>query len=251
MTDQSSQFPRFYVTAESPCPYLPGKMERKVFTELNGKEPSSLNDSLTLVGFRRSQDIAYRPTCESCNKCISVRVVSQAFQPSRSQRRIFNQNQDLIASIRLAKVTEEQYELLRRYLNSRHQDGGMTDMSFEEYRDMVEGSPIRTHIIEYRLASTYRSPGHYEKGQLVGVALTDRVKDGLSMVYSFFDTSEEFSKRSLGTYIILDHIVSAAEEAYPYVYLGYWVEESRKMAYKQNYQPLEYLGPSGWSRIPV
>ena len=244
MTDQSSQFPRFYVTAESPCPYLPDLMERKVFTELNNSNPEGLHDSLTQVGFRRSQDIVYRPTCEGCSRCISVRIPVAEFESSRTQKRILKANNDIKVSVIPNRVTDEQYALLQQYLKNRHPEGGMAEMSFGEYQDMVESSPIKTHLVEYRLP-----PENSEtKGRLVGVALTDELQDGLSMVYSFFDTGEEMTKRSLGTFAILSHIALAREHFLGFIYLGYWVKNSPKMAYKQNFKPLELLGPSGWTR---
>jgi arginine-tRNA-protein transferase len=244
MTDQSSQFPRFYVTAESPCPYLPDLMERKVFTELNNDNPEGLHDSLTQVGFRRSQDIVYRPTCEGCSRCISVRIPVGEFTPSRTQKRILKANGDVKVSVLPNRVTDEQYGLLKRYLKARHPEGGMAEMSFAEYQDMVESSPINTHLVEYRLPSD----DPHTKGQLIGVALTDELQDGLSMVYSFFEIDEAMTKRSLGTFAILSHIALAREHFLGYIYLGYWVKNSPKMAYKQNFTPLELLGPSGWTR---
>ncbi|WP_417317631.1 arginyltransferase [Emcibacter sp.] len=243
MTDQSSQFPRFYVTAASPCPYLPDLMERKVFTELNGQNPDGLHDSLTQVGFRRSQDIVYRPTCETCNRCISVRIPVQKFTANRTQKRILKYNNDVKVSVIPNRVTDEQYDLLRLYLKERHPEGGMAEMSPDEYREMVESSPVHTHLVEYRLPAE----GSGEKGRLIGVALTDELKDGLSMVYSFFDTDESMLKRSLGTFAIMSHIALAREHFLGYIYLGYWVKNSPKMAYKQNFKPLELLGPGGWT----
>ena len=239
MTDQGLQFPKFYVTAPAPCPYLSGKVERKVFTELRGPDAPSLNEALGRVGFRRSQSVVYRPACEGCTACVSVRVRARDFTPSRSLKRIARRNTDLKSVLRPAHVTEEQYDLLRHYLNARHADGTMADMSQGEYRDMVETSPVKTALIEYRRSLD---------NKLMAVALTDELSDGLSMVYSFFDTSE--NGRSLGTYMILNHIDRAMKDGMPYVYLGYWVEGSRKMDYKRRFNPLERLGPEGWFDMP-
>jgi len=250
VTDQSSQFPRFYVTAASPCPYLPNLMERKVFTELKGKAPEGLHDSLAQVGFRRSQDIVYRPTCENCSRCISVRIPVQKFIPNRTQKRIIRYNQDIKVSVIPNKATQEQYALLHQYLSARHPDGGMVGMSYQEYQDMVECSPIHTHLVEYRLTTAcpqntlQEAPA--DKGRLVAVALTDELKNGLSMVYSFYDVQKSMRRRSLGTYIILNHVALAREYFMNHVYLGYWVQNSPKMAYKQNFKPIEMLGPDGW-----
>jgi len=240
VTDQSFQFPRFYVTAPGPCPYIAGYEERKVFTELKGPEAADLNEALSRVGFRRSQTVAYRPACEGCSACISVRVLARDFQPSRSQRRILKRNRDLVASRLPAAVSEEQYTLLKRYLAARHAEGGMAEMDFYDYADMVENTTVETDLFEYRLPES-------EGGALVAAALSDRLSDGLSMVYSFF--APEAEKRSLGHFMILDHIARTAEAGKDHVYLGYWIAESPKMAYKTEFTPLERLGPEGWYRV--
>jgi arginine-tRNA-protein transferase len=235
------RFPRFFVTSPTPCPYLPGRSERKVFTELGGGSAAELNDALGRIGFRRSQNVAYRPSCHGCNACISVRVVADRFTPTASQRRTLRQNKDLIVEARAPWATEEQYALLTRYLASRHPDGGMADMSESDYAAMIEHSPVETCVVEYRERTDAGQPG-----RLLGACLTDRQADGLSMVYSFFETDDP-AKRGLGTFIILDHIVRAARAGLPYVYLGYWIEGSDRMAYKTRFRPLERLGPDGWT----
>lgn len=240
MTDQPRDTPQFYLTAPAPCPYLPGREERKVFTHVVGKRAGELNDALTHGGFRRSQTIAYRPACETCSACTSVRVVVNDFSPSRNMRRVFQANADLRGHFVAPRATSEQYSLFRDYLDARHADGGMADMSVLDYSMMVEDSHIETRLVEYRVASGRR------EGVLVGVALTDILGDGLSMVYSFYDPSEE--ARSFGTYMILDHIERARLLDLPYVYLGYWVNGSRKMDYKARFQPQERLTGAGWMR---
>jgi arginine-tRNA-protein transferase len=230
---------RFYLTAPSPCPYLQGRRERKVFTALDGPDASELNDTLTHAGFRRSQNIAYRPACEGCESCISARVTADRFVLSKRWRRIIARNGDLARSLRPAEATEEQFHLLRRYLNTRHVDGGMADMSMTDYAAMVEETAVRTHIVEYR--HTARGP---DCGQLAAAALVDVLADGLSLVYSFFDTSD--SKRSLGIYTVLDHIQQARAAGFAHVYLGYWIPGSEKMAYKTAFKPLELLLGGEW-----
>lgn len=237
------RFPRFFVTSPAPCPYLAGKTERKVFTELNGTHASELNDALGRIGFRRSQAVAYRPSCIDCSACVSVRVVAGEFQPSGTQKRMLKRHGDLEVTACKPWATEEQYALLRRYLKRRHPDGGMVGMDESDFADMVEQSPVRTYIIEYREPSIDGTPG-----RLVGACLTDQQGDGLSMIYSFFDP-DLAERPGLGTYIILDHIVRAGRAGLPYVYLGYWVENSRRMAYKARFRPLERLGPHGWNRF--
>lgn len=235
MTNQGIQFPKFYVTAPSPCPYLDGRTERKVFTELKGADAASLNEALGRVGFRRSQTVVYRPACEGCNACVSVRVRCSDFAASRSQKRILARNSDLLIRRLPPVVTDEQFDLISHYLHSRHGDGSMADMTRAEFVEMVETSPVPTHVFEYRRALD---------SKLIGVALTDDMDDGLSMVYSFFDPDE--SARSLGTFMILDHIKESLKLSKPYVYLGYWVAGSSKMDYKRRFRPLERLGPDGW-----
>ncbi|WP_374763604.1 arginyltransferase [Yunchengibacter salinarum] len=238
MTDQGLQFPKFYVTAPAPCPYLDGRTERKVFTELAGPDAAALGEALGRVGFRRSQSVVYRPACEGCAACISVRVRANDFRPRKSDRRVWKRNSDLKAVLRPAEVTEEQFDLLSRYLAHRHGDGSMAEMSREEFRDMVETTPVPTVMVEYRRVMDDR---------LMACALTDELSDGLSMIYSFFDTSAP--RRSLGTHVILDHIERTQAMRRDYVYLGYWVEGSPKMDYKRRFRPLEKLGPDGWHTL--
>jgi len=259
MTDQSSHFPKFYVTAPSPCPYLEGEIERKIFTELvppplaydqeailahSGPEAErekaeNLHHSLALVGFRRSQDIAYRPACQDCHECKSVRIPVILFEKSKSQKRVINKNKDINVELKPNIATKEQYDLLKKYITSRHESGGMSGITFEEYQDMVESSPISTSLIEYR----------DQDGKLVGSALTDKLEDSLSMVYSFFDVSDDFKKRSLGVYMVLSHILIAESRGLNYIYLGYFVKNSQKMSYKMNFKPLEILTSEGWRLI--
>ena len=241
------RFPKFFVTNPSPCPYLPGKVERKVFTELNGRNSGELNEALGRIGFRRSQSVAYRPSCVDCSACVSVRVLTNEFAPNATQRKLIKRNADLEVTACKPWATEEQYELLRRYLRARHPDGGMVEMDEHDFSDMVEQSPVKTYIVEYR-----EPPVDGVPGRLVGACLTDQQADGLSMIYSFFEPEAEggrADRTGLGTYIILDHIVRAGRAGLPYVYLGYWVEEAKRMAYKSRFRPLERLGPGGWRRF--
>ncbi len=235
------RFPRFFVTSPSACPYLPGKTERKVFTELNGAHATELNDALGRIGFRRSQGVAYRPSCADCQACVSVRVVASQFEPSATQRKLLKRHGDLAVTACKPWTTQEQYDLLRGYLSARHPGGGMADMDEHDFADMVEQSPVKTYVVEYREPRpTGRGPG-----KLVGACLTDQQADGLSMIYSFYDVDEE-ARQGLGTFIILDHIIRAAKAGLPYVYLGYWVQGSERMAYKARFRPLERLGRDGW-----
>ena len=247
MTQHSRDTPQFYLTAPSPCPYLGGKEERKVFTHLVGERAGELNNILTQGGFRRSQSIAYRPACEGCRCCVSVRVIAKEFAPSRSMRRILARNVDVRGDMKAAVPTSEQYSIFRAYLDSRHRDGGMADMTVLDYAMMVEDSHIETRIIEYRRREASASAGGRQAGELIAVALTDVLADGLSMVYSFFEPDE--AARSLGTFMVLDHIARAQRMGLAYVYLGYWVRGSRKMDYKSRFLPQERLTPDGWARV--
>ena len=234
------RFPRFFVTSPAPCPYLPGRSERKVFTELKGPHADELNDALGRIGFRRSQTVAYRPSCAGCNACVSVRVAADEFRASSTQKRTLKANADLIATACRPWSTSEQFELLQRYLDARHPGGGMATMDEVDFADMVEHTPVDSYVIEYREPDADGTPG-----RLVGACLTDRQGDGLSMIYSFFETEDE-DRPGLGNYIIMDHILRAAKSGLPYVYLGYWVEGSKRMQYKIRYRPLEMLSSAGW-----
>ena len=247
MTHHSRDTPQFYLTAPSPCPYLPGREERKVFTHLVGERAPGLNDLLTHGGFRRSQSIAYRPACEGCRACVSVRVISDEFRPTRSMRRIMARNDDVIGEMRALVPTSEQYSIFRAYLDARHHDGGMADMTVLDYAMMVEDSHVKTRLVEFRRRGPDSAINGRGAGKLLGVALTDVLNDGLSMVYSFFDPDE--GSRSLGTLMILDHIERARRMGLPYVYLGYWVDGSRKMDYKGRFLPQERLMPDSWVRF--
>ncbi len=238
------KFPRFFVTTPAPCPYLPGRTERKVFTELAGSHAAELNEALGRIGFRRSQGVAYRPSCIDCQACVSVRVVAGEFRPNGTQRRLARRHGDLEISACQPWTTEEQFALLRRYLSARHPGGGMAEMDEFDFADMVEQTPVTTFLVEYREPAGADG----EPGRLVGACLTDQQSDGLSMVYSFFEPALD-ERPGLGTFIILDHIARASAAGLPYVYLGYWVRGSARMQYKVKFQPLERLGPTGWRRL--
>jgi arginine-tRNA-protein transferase len=248
MTHHTTQSPQFFLTAPSPCPYIEGQFERKVFTHLVGDKAPEMNDLLTQGGFRRSQNIAYRPACEACRACVSVRILAGEFKATKNMRRVIQRNADLIGAMHDAEPSTEQYSLFRRYLDARHKKGGMSDMTVLDYAMMVEDTHVDTKIIEYRK----RGPDSFitgrGQGELIAVALSDKMADGLSMVYSYFNPA--FEDRSLGTFMILDHIARARAAGLPHVYLGYWVNGSRKMNYKVRFMPQEHLGPRGWERFP-
>lgn len=231
-----SRLLQFYLSGPLPCPYLPDHVERKLFTRLTGTAAmdAEINATLTRAGFRRSHDIVYRPACPSCNACVPVRIPVRAFQPSRSLRRIVALNRDLTLEIAGTSVTDEQFELFIDYQTVRHPDSDMARMTRTDFVNMLREGEADTHI--YQL----RDP----KGNLVGGIITDHVNDGYSAVYSFFDPRE--MRRSLGAQLILTLIEEAQSNNFAFVYLGYWIAASRKMAYKARFRPLQALGPQGW-----
>jgi len=230
---------QFYITAPQSCPYLDNRVERKLFTALQGEGATALNDSLSRQGFRRSQNVLYRPACAECSACFSARIKVADFSETTSQRRVLKRNRSVIGEASTPWATEEQFRLFRSYLDARHADGGMADMDIFEFSAMIEETPVRTRVIEYRRTHTVLS-----SPDLIAASLTDVLSDGLSMVYSFFEPT--LSHNSLGTYIILDHIRIAREANLPYVYLGYWVPGSEKMAYKSNFSALEIFHDGAW-----
>jgi len=229
----------FFTTAPLPCPYLPDRLERKLVTELSGPGAENLHEALARSGFRRSHSLAYAPACPGCKACVPVRVVVKDFERRRTLSRLWRENADLIATRVPARATTEQYELFARYQQSRHPGSDMALMGFYEYSAMIEDSPIDTFMVEFRDRA----------GVLTAVCLTDRTSDGLSAVYSFFESNG--SRDGLGNYVVLWLIAQARKLDLPYAYLGYWITNSAKMAYKARFQPLECLGPNGWERLTI
>jgi len=246
MTRHSLDTPQFYLTTPAPCPYLEGREERKVFTHLVGNRAAEINDMLSQGGFRRSQNIAYRPACETCKSCISVRIIVDEFVSTKSFKRIENANRNLIGEKIIPSPTKEQFALFRDYLDDRHSSGGMAEMTSLDYAMMVEDTHVNTMMLEYRHKRTEDEANSVKQPPLKAVALTDVLSNGLSMVYSFFDTDPKY--KSLGTYMILDHVKMARKMGLPYVYMGYWVNGSPKMEYKTRFRPQEHLSATGWIR---
>lgn len=233
-------FPQFFITAPSPCPYLAGRVERKVFTHLVGQDARSLNTQLSQGGFRRSQNIAYRPACDGCAACVSVRVPVNTFEMTRGFRRTLKANADVESMVVKSQATSEHYSLFRGYIDHRHSDGGMADMTVLDFSAMVDDNFVDSRLVEYRLKSD-----NGEEGRLIGAVLIDILGDGISMIYSFYEPDE--TSRSLGTFMILDNIARVKRLGLPYLYLGYWVRGSRKMDYKARFLPQERLTADGWS----
>lgn len=232
-------FPQFFITAPSPCPYLAGKVERKVFTHLVGQDARSLNTQLSQGGFRRSQNIAYRPACDGCAACVSVRVPVNSFEYSRGFRRNLRDNAGIEATVVKSQATSEHYSLFRSYIDSRHSDGGMADMTVLDFAAMVDDNFVDSRLVEYRVKD-----GGSDDGRLIAAVLIDILGDGISMIYSFYEPEE--SHRGLGTYMILDNIGRVRQLGLPYLYLGYWVRNSPKMDYKAKFLPQERLTADGW-----
>ncbi|MBI1775468.1 MAG: arginyltransferase [Proteobacteria bacterium] len=221
-------------TMTAPCPYLSDRLERRVVIDLARAGAAGGYDALARAGFRRSHALAYRPACPSCSACVPIRVPVGRFRANRSQSRVARRNRDLAGTWCEAIATKDQYRLFRRYVEARHGDGEMVHMRLGDYRSMVEDTPVRTGLIEHRLAD----------GTLAAVMLVDRLSDGLSAVYSYFDP--DLGERSLGTYMVLDLIQRTGSLGLDHAYLGYWISESQKMAYKARFRPFEVLRGEGW-----
>ncbi len=237
----TSQFPHtpylFFRTGPMPCPYVDGRVERNLFAQLKGPDAQDLHNDLALAGFRRSHHIVYRPACPGCNACVPVRIVVPRFSAGKSLRRIGRRNQDLMTTRLPPRATDEQFRLFARYQQARHDGGEMAAMTFADYRAMVEDTHVETVLYEYRDADT----------ALIAAMIVDYLPDGLSAVYSFFDPRA--TERSLGTFMILDLVRLAQDAARRHVYLGYWIEQCAKMAYKARFRPIEALGAHGWQPL--
>ncbi|HTV89992.1 MAG TPA: arginyltransferase [Stellaceae bacterium] len=226
---------QFFATAPVPCPYVPGRAERKLIVELEGCAAPEFYDELSRAGFRRSHRFAYRPACRACAACVPVRIAVERFAHSRSTRRVRNANAGLAVRLLPPRATVELFRLFLAYQRRRHGDSDMATMSYGEFRNMVEDTSLRTALVESRDAD----------GALVGVSLIDRLDDGISAVYSFFDPGRP--QQSLGTWCILWLVEECRRRSLPYVYLGYWIAESPKMAYKARFPALERLVDGNWT----
>ena len=231
----AGSFRQFFATSPVACPYIPGRAERKLIVELGGDDGAAFYDDLSRAGFRRSHRFAYRPACRGCASCVPVRIAVERFSHTRSTRRVRNANRDLCGSLVAAHATPEQYRLFLAYQRLRHGDSDMASMRYGDYRGMVEDTPLRTAIAEFR----------DDCGDLVAASLIDLLDDGVSAVYSYYDPLQ--TKRSLGIWSVLWLVEECQRRGQPFVYLGYWIAESPKMAYKNRFPALERLGQGGWT----
>jgi leucyl-tRNA---protein transferase len=232
---------QFFRSSPAPCPYLPGRIERKLFARLSAGEAASTNSKLSQAGFRRSHDIIYKPACPGCMACVPVRVSAAQFTPSENLKRIAQRTAELSITVLPCTPTREQYELFLTYEDSRHTDSDMARMSYDDYAAMLLEGQADTVLLELRTPES----------ELVGVMIADRLSDGYSAVYSFFSCAPVWKRVSLGSALILRLIAQAQADKLGYVYLGYWVQHSRKMAYKARFKPLEALGPNGWQAFTL
>jgi len=227
---------QFYLTASYPCSYLPQRGARSQVAAPGSLIDTGSYSELVRLGFRRSGQHVYRPRCDACQACVATRLPVAEFRPSRAQRRCFNRNADLDMRLLPLVFEEAHYRLYRRYQTARHAGGGMDQDDREQFRSFLLQSRVDSVLAEFSL-----------EGEVVMVALVDKLIDGLSAVYTFFDP--DLDKRSLGTFGVLSQIGLAREIGLPYVYLGYWIEECSKMAYKRGYRPLEGLVGGRWQRL--
>ncbi len=229
---------RFFLTVPHACSYLEAREATTLFLDPQESHSQGVYDALALLGFRRSGRHLYRPHCEGCSACVSVRIPVADFRSSRSQRRVAKRNEDLRLVERPALFDEEHYALYDRYIRVRHADGDMFPPSHEQYRTFLTLDEPYSRLLEFR---------HGDR--LVAVSAFDRLEHGLSAIYTFYDPAPEWDRRSLGTFAVLSLIEKARRQGLPHVYLGYWIRECRKMAYKEAYRPLEVLDGRHWRRL--
>ena len=222
-----------YLSAPQSCAYLPGRMSSSLFVDPDGPMDMALYGQLLRRGFRRSGSLVYRPHCEGCRQCLSVRIPVVQFQPRRRHRRILKLNRDVELIPCNARLQAEHFHLYQAYTASRHAGGNMADSTPADYMDFLSSRWSQTQFIELR-----------ERGELLGVAVTDQLADGLSAVYTFFEP--DLPQRSLGTFAVLSQISLARQLGLPYLYLGYWVRDCRKMVYKADYRPVQVFSQENW-----
>ncbi len=224
----------FYTTKPAPCDYLPAKTESKTAVDLNGANAQAWANALSRAGFRRSHNVCYIPSCPECRACVSVRIRAADFRPSKKMRKTLRQNETLDVRVVPNIASAGHYALFKSYLTQRHAGGAMENMSFEDYRAMIEDCPVDCRLLEAN-----------DGAQTAGVMLVDVLDDGLSAVYSFFDPAR--ARDSMGTFLILKLVELAVKMQKPYVYLGYMIKNLSNMRYKERFAPLEYCRGGAWS----
>ncbi len=226
---------QLFVTTEYPCSYLPGRKARNLVADPEITD-AALYNQLAVLGFRRSGDHVYRPHCRGCDECRSLRIPVEAFRPNRAQQRTWRKNQDLTTRVLTVQFYPEHYQLFMRYVQHRHQGGGMDDSDEFDYEHFIQTGWCTTYLCEFRCQQ-----------RLVAVAVIDQLADGLSAVYTFFEPEE--AARSLGTYAILWEIDETRRLHLPWLYLGYWVQNSAKMSYKSKFKPHQLFIRGHWVTV--
>ncbi len=228
----------FYQTPIHPCGYLPDQYSLNIFADPNEEISTQTYSWLIDYGFRRNGSHLYRPKCPECTACVPTRVCVDEFKPNRSQKRALKRNQDIVIHKVQNKFTQEHFDLYTKYLQTRHNDGPMSQSTQSDYEEFILGTWSETYLLEFRLDK-----------KLISVAVFDVLPQGLSAVYTFFDN--EYGKRGLGTLAVLQLILRAKELKLPYLYLGYWIEASQKMNYKANFKPIEGHIGNHWQKLVV